>query len=31
MTTGTNMGYGSAGQKKSVKMIIEKNKDVDKV
>jgi len=31
MTTGASMGYGSADQKKSVKTIVEKNKDVDEV
>jgi len=31
MTTGTDVGYGSADQEKSVKAIIEKNKDVDKI
>ena len=31
MTTGASVGYGSADQKKLVKMIIEKNKDVGKI
>ena len=31
MTMGTNMRYGSTDQEKSVKTIVEKNKDVDEV
>ena len=31
MTKGTSVGYGSVDQEKSVKVIIEKKKDVDKI